>query len=211
LGSRTGGLSEDEAARRLQVVGPNAVRAYRVRALPVLVRQLRSPLLVLLALTAITSAFLGEATDAVIIGIILAASVGLGFVNEYHAEKTAEALHSTVHHSCVVVRDGHPRTADLTNPQPLKYVHKAHPTRARRRSSTSLAPPSRASWGQHLQNLAQEQVHQGGRHALHRHRLRSQDHAQNRTSHRPNRNYEPHRLMPTICHPLSISISDTPV
>ncbi len=122
LGSRTGGLSEDEAARRLQVVGPNAVRSYQVRALPVLVRQLRSPLLVLLAVTAIASAFLGEATDAVIIGIILAASVGLGFVNEYRAEKTAEALHSTVHHSCLVVRDGHPRTVDVTDLVPGDVV-----------------------------------------------------------------------------------------
>ncbi len=76
----------------------------------------------LLAVTAIASAFLGEATDAVIIGIILAASVGLGFVNEYRAEKTAEALHSTVHHSCLVVRDGHPRTVDVTDLVPGDVV-----------------------------------------------------------------------------------------
>jgi Mg2+-importing ATPase len=75
LGSRTGGLAEDEAARRLSMAGPNAVRSYQVRALPALVRQLRSPLLVLLAVTAIASAFLGEATNAVILGIIRAASV----------------------------------------------------------------------------------------------------------------------------------------
>ena len=47
LGSRTGGLSADEAARRVSIAGANAVRSYRVRALPVLVRQLRSPLLLL--------------------------------------------------------------------------------------------------------------------------------------------------------------------
>jgi hypothetical protein len=41
----------DEAARRLQVVGPNAVRSHRVHALSVLASQLRSPLLMLLAAT----------------------------------------------------------------------------------------------------------------------------------------------------------------
>jgi Mg2+-importing ATPase len=42
----------------------------------VLARQLRSPLLVLLAVTALASAFVGQASDAVIIGTILLASVG---------------------------------------------------------------------------------------------------------------------------------------
>ena len=46
------GLPEDEAARRLRVVGPNAVRSHRVHALSVLASQLRSPLLILLAVTA---------------------------------------------------------------------------------------------------------------------------------------------------------------
>jgi hypothetical protein len=75
LGGRTGGLAEEEAARRLSIAGADAVRSYRVRALPVPLRQLRLPLLVLLAVTAVASAFLGEATDAVIIGVILATSV----------------------------------------------------------------------------------------------------------------------------------------
>jgi Mg2+-importing ATPase len=79
VGSDPGGLPEDEAQRRLQIAGPNAVRSHRARALPVLARQLRSPLLVLLAVTALASAFVGQASDAVIIGTILLASVGLGF------------------------------------------------------------------------------------------------------------------------------------
>ena len=49
LGTATGGLPADEAARRLRVVGPNAVRSYRARAWPVLRGQLRFPLLALLA------------------------------------------------------------------------------------------------------------------------------------------------------------------
>jgi Mg2+-importing ATPase len=114
LESGAGGLSEVEATRRLRAVGPNAVRSHRARVLPVLMSQLRSPLLLLLAVTAIASAFLGQGSDAVIIGVILFASVGLGFTNEYKAAKTAEALHSSVHHRCLARRDGHSRSVDVT-------------------------------------------------------------------------------------------------
>jgi Mg2+-importing ATPase len=122
LESGTAGLAEGEAARRLRVAGPNAVRSYRARALPVLLSQLRSPLLLLLAVTAIASSFLGQASDAVIIGVILLVSVGLGFVNEYKAAKTAEALHSSIRHSCVAVREGHPQRVDVTELVPGDVV-----------------------------------------------------------------------------------------
>jgi Mg2+-importing ATPase len=72
--------------------------------------------------TALASAFLGQGSDAVIIGVILAASVGLGFVNEYKAAKTAEALHSSVRHSCVALRDGHPCTVDVAELVPGDVV-----------------------------------------------------------------------------------------
>jgi len=45
-------------------------------------RQLRPPLLILLAVTALAPALVGQASDAVIIGTILLASVGLGFASE---------------------------------------------------------------------------------------------------------------------------------
>jgi len=45
-----------------------------------------------------------------------------GFVNEYRAEKTAEALHSTIRHSRLVVRDGHSRTVDVTGLVPGDVV-----------------------------------------------------------------------------------------
>jgi Mg2+-importing ATPase len=77
-----------------------------VSAIAVLGRQLRSAVLGLLAATAVVSFFLGDSKQAIIIGVILAASVGLGFVNEYRAERASAALHSAVHHTAVVRRDG---------------------------------------------------------------------------------------------------------
>ena len=69
-------------------------------------RQLRSAVLGLLAVTAVVSFFLGDSKQAIIIGVILAASIGLGFVNEYRAERASAALHSRVHHTTAVCRDG---------------------------------------------------------------------------------------------------------
>ena len=48
--------------------------------------------------------------------------MGLGFVNEYRAAKTAEALHSSIRHRCVAWRDEHPRTMDVTELVPGDVV-----------------------------------------------------------------------------------------
>ncbi|HEX4727127.1 MAG TPA: HAD-IC family P-type ATPase, partial [Jatrophihabitans sp.] len=117
------GLTGAEAARRLAQLGPNALRDHRARAWPVLVRQLRSALLLLLLTTAAVSFVLGEHSDAIIITAILLASVGLGFINEYRAERASEALHSQVRHNVVVVRDGKPCQLDVTGLVPGDLVH----------------------------------------------------------------------------------------
>ena len=106
LGSSADGLSSVEATSRLTAYGPNAIRTHHVSALAVLRRQLNNAVLLLLAGTAVLSAFLGDDTQSIIIGIILVVSIGLGFVNEYRAERATEALHSRVRHTAVVRRDG---------------------------------------------------------------------------------------------------------
>jgi len=90
------------------------VRDHKARVLGVLWRQLNSPLLALLAGTAVVSFFLGEHTNAVIIGMILAVSIGLGFVNEYRAERSAQALHARIRHTVTALRDGAPAAVDVT-------------------------------------------------------------------------------------------------
>ncbi|SBS73485.1 Magnesium-transporting ATPase, P-type 1 [uncultured Mycobacterium sp.] len=106
LDTSTEGLSNGEAATRLARIGPNSLRTHRVSAWAVLRRQLNNAVLALLAATAVVSYFLGDGTQAVIIGIILVVSIGLGFINEYRAERASAALHSSVRHNAVVRRDG---------------------------------------------------------------------------------------------------------
>jgi P-type Mg2+ transporter len=108
------GLSSAEVALRQARWGPNAVSSHRARLWLVLWHQLRSPLLGLLLTAAVASYFVGERSDAVIIGVIVALSVGLGFVNEYRAEKAAESLHDQIRHETVVLRDATLGNVDVT-------------------------------------------------------------------------------------------------
>ncbi len=108
------GLDRPEVERRQARWGRNAVATHQARVLPVLWHQLRSPLLGLLLVAAAASYAAGERSAAVIIAVIVGLSVGLGFVNEYRAERAAQALHSSITHEVVVVRDGQPVAVDVT-------------------------------------------------------------------------------------------------
>ena len=106
-------MSGGEVARRQARYGPNAVSSHKARCswcsgTSCVPRCSRC------CCAAIASYFVGERSDAVIIGVIIGLSVGLGVVNEYRAEKAAEALHSQIHHQTVVIRNGTPATVDVT-------------------------------------------------------------------------------------------------
>jgi P-type Mg2+ transporter len=123
LGSGQAGLGDNEATIRHGRVGANAVRTHHVSALAVLARQLRSALLGLLAAAALVSFFVGERTDAIVIAVIIAITVGFGFVNEYRAERAGAALHDRIRHTAVVVRDGTARSVDVVDLVPGDVVH----------------------------------------------------------------------------------------
>ena len=108
------GLTTADATVRLGKVGPNAIRSHGANALDVLLRQVKSPLLVLLVAAAATSLFVGERTSALIIFSIMAISVGLGFFNEFRAARAVEALHSRVRHDALTFRDGKATSVSVT-------------------------------------------------------------------------------------------------
>jgi P-type Mg2+ transporter len=113
LGVPASGWDEEEAARRLAAEGPNTLPGHRATAWLVLGRQFANPVLVLLLIAAGLSFATGDRGNAVIIGLIMAASTGLGFVNEYRAERTAQDLHRQVSHSIAVLRGGRDRSVDV--------------------------------------------------------------------------------------------------
>ena len=122
MGTTVDGLTAGEAARRLTLYGPNAIRTHDVRAPAILGRQFRNPLLILLAAATVVSFATGEHTDALIIMSIVVLSVGLGFFNEYRSERVIEALHSSIRHRTLVIRDGQPVAVDVTELVPGDVV-----------------------------------------------------------------------------------------
>jgi Mg2+-importing ATPase len=125
VGSTPSGLSGEEARRRLERVGPNALRTHKANPWGVLARQFRSPILILLLVTAGISLFVGQVTDSIVITIILVASVGLGFVNEYRAERASEELHSTIARRAIVLRDSVLTDVNVIDLVPGDVVHLA--------------------------------------------------------------------------------------
>jgi Ca2+-transporting ATPase len=87
------GLTADEAALRLDSYGPNELQAFD-RASPwhTLAAQFKNVLIVILLIATLVSGVLGHALEAVVIAVIVAFAVLLGFVQEYRAERAIEAL-----------------------------------------------------------------------------------------------------------------------
>lgn len=123
LGSRATGLTGAEVETRGAESGPNSIPPHRANALAVLGRQFRNTVLLLLLGTAVVAAAVGDVTDAVIIGVILAASVGLGFANEYAAERATARLQDSLTQSAVVRRDGAVVSIPVTELVPGDIVH----------------------------------------------------------------------------------------
>ena len=108
LDSGPDGLSSEVAAQRLGQLGPNLLGTHQVRPAAVLFRQVRNPILILLLGAALVSGLTGGGTNAVIIAVIVALSVGLGFFNEYRAEIAMAALRAQIRQDAEVRRDGKP-------------------------------------------------------------------------------------------------------
>ncbi len=122
LESGPDGLSSAEAARRLGQFGSNSLGTHQVRATAVLFRQLRNPILILLLGAALVSGLTGGGTNALIIAAIVALSVGLGFFNEYRAERAMAALRGQIRHEAEVRRDGQMRRVAVTDLVPGDVV-----------------------------------------------------------------------------------------
>jgi Mg2+-importing ATPase len=111
LNSSAAGLSSAEAARRLQHVGPNTLKAgQQVTALGLLLNQFKSPLVLILVFAVIVSAFAQEWIDATIILVIILSSSLLGFWQEYRASNAVAQLQARVTLKATVLRDGKPQT-----------------------------------------------------------------------------------------------------
>ncbi|MCA9915887.1 MAG: HAD-IC family P-type ATPase, partial [Anaerolineae bacterium] len=101
------GLSQQEAQKRLEQYGPNALpHDAGVNWLELIWGQFNDPLIWLLIFAAIVSAALGEVTDMVVISIIVILNAVLGIYQEYQAEQALAALSAMQVPKVTIRRDG---------------------------------------------------------------------------------------------------------
>lgn len=111
LGSGPRGLSSAEAARRLQAEGPNTLDEDNGGgAAQLLLRQFKSPLVLILVFGAAVSAVLRDWLNAAIIIVVVLGSCSLGFLQEYRASRAVGRLRSRLALTIKVLRDGVERT-----------------------------------------------------------------------------------------------------
>lgn len=104
------GLTEEDAALRLEAYGPNELpEARRVGPVPLLAHQIISPFVVVLLAAAGISVALHHFLTAFVIALAVAVNVVIGFMQEYKAERALTSLKSLNAPKAVVVRGGVPR------------------------------------------------------------------------------------------------------
>lgn len=108
-GSSTDGLSAKSAERRLADYGLNELVEKKHRpAWLLFISQFKDFMIIVLIVAAIVSGIIGEATDTMIILIIVLLNAILSFVQEYKAEKAIAALKQMASPHASVLRDGQP-------------------------------------------------------------------------------------------------------
>ncbi|MBN2566465.1 cation-translocating P-type ATPase [Candidatus Woesearchaeota archaeon] len=107
------GLSSEAAGRRIAEHGPNALEeGKRISQVRILLGQFKSVLVGILAAAAVLSFMMGETTDAAIIVIILLLNAGIGFFQEYRADRAISALRRLSQPRARVLRDGRQKMVD---------------------------------------------------------------------------------------------------
>jgi Mg2+-importing ATPase len=101
------GLTTQEAEARLSQFGPNEPAATQQHSIFFdLLHGFMNPLVLILVIAAIASAFLGDKVDAAIIGVIVLLSSAIDFSQTYRSQRAVEKLRAQVAPTATVLRDG---------------------------------------------------------------------------------------------------------
>ncbi len=107
LGSSFEGISSKEAEERLVRYGPNELKEKKKRTtFMMFLDQFKDFMIIILIIAAIISGVIGDATDTIVIFIIVILNAVIGFIQEYRAERAMAALKKMSAPSAVTMRDG---------------------------------------------------------------------------------------------------------
>lgn len=117
------GLTPHEATARLLQYGPNQI--VEEHHLPILLNFLarfNNPLIIILQLAAVVSAFLGDILTFTMITTIVLVSALLDFITTYRSQQAAQDLKNRVRVAATVIRGGHQMQVPLTSLVPGDIV-----------------------------------------------------------------------------------------
>jgi Ca2+-transporting ATPase len=101
------GLADSEVRERLHKFGPNKLaEEEKISKLKILLHQFKSPLIYILLIAAVVTAFLQEYKDTGVIVAVLLLNALIGYIQEVKAEKQVRALKKMVVAKARVIRDG---------------------------------------------------------------------------------------------------------
>lgn len=107
LSASAQGLSQKEAADRLNVFGKNILPAGRqLTGLVLFARQFVNPLAYILLFAMALSFVMGHLSDGIIIALVVLVSGIVGFIQEYKANKALRELNNIISYRARVLRDG---------------------------------------------------------------------------------------------------------
>ena len=123
LGSTSAGLSDADAAQRLDRFGPNRLASTPPTPLwKRFIDQFRSVLVAVLAVGAVLAAAVGDLKDAIVIGSVLVINAILGVVQEARAERSLDALKAMLSATARVRRGGEVHDVDADSLVPGDIV-----------------------------------------------------------------------------------------
>ena len=123
LGTALAGLTQTEAENRARSTGPNEVAQEKAQGWPGrLLKIIRNPLVVLLAILSTVSFATGDARAGTVMAMMVALSVGLRFWQEARADAAAAKLKAMIHVTATVIRDGKAGEIPLRNLVPGDMV-----------------------------------------------------------------------------------------
>ena len=106
-GSKPGGLDDAAVQQKTEQYGKNElVSKKKISPLVIFLKQFLDVMILVLAVAAVISVFIGEVSDTIVIVVIIVLNAVIGFVQEYRAEKAMEALKKMAEPSSLVTRNG---------------------------------------------------------------------------------------------------------
>ena len=110
------GLTSHEAAGRLAKDGPNKIKdTKRISMFQILLRQICNSLTIVLIAVMILSFCIHDIVEGAVVAAVIAGNIGVGFLQDYRAEKAILSLQALSSPECKVLRDSHIQTIKAEN------------------------------------------------------------------------------------------------